>query len=89
MYFEILFVKAATCKFNCRARAYCAFYVDMNPLSGKHCPIENLYMSLTNNIEFVFSAFTIFLGQQTMCEVDYFNFVAIKPCIGYVTPNVV
>ncbi len=46
------------------------FHVDLKPLSGKHCPIENFYMSLANNVEFFFSSFSIFFGQQVMRKID-------------------
>ena len=57
------------------------FHAELRPLSGKHCPIENFYMTLANNIKFFFSTFSIFFGQQFMRKFDYFNFVTSKPCI--------
>ncbi len=57
------------------------FHAELRPLSGKHCPIENFYMTLANNIKFFFSTFSIFFSQQSMRKFDYFNFVTSKPCI--------
>ncbi len=64
---------------------FCAIHVDLKPLSGKHCPIENFYMTLANDIKFFFSTFSIFFGQQFMRKFEYPYTASVCPAFSYKT----